>query len=194
MMNSDSAKGKILIVEDDEGVADYIKDFLERRGHDSEIASDGIRAQQLLEKENYRLILTDVIFFQSGGIDLINSIRQKDKTTPIVVMTGFGPEVAEEAMKAGANEFLLKPFDMLQMTKKIGRFVDLEGLEKRFGVIAVEKGFITSDQLLEVLKIQIQEDVEKGNHRLIGRILLEQELITFPQIDKVVESLKHKET
>ncbi len=67
--------------------------------------------------------------------------------------------------------------------------METEQFEKRFGVIAIEKGFITPDQLIEAIKIQVTEDIEEGKHRLIGRILLEQGLITIPQIDEVLESL-----
>ena len=62
-------------------------------------------------------------------------------------------------------------------------------LEKRFGTIAVEKRFITLDQLVKAMNIQILEDVEKGVHRLIGEILLELGFITIPQIDEVLDSL-----
>lgn len=62
-------------------------------------------------------------------------------------------------------------------------------LEKRFGVLAVEKGFIAPGQLIEAMKIQVMEDIEKGKHRLIGRILLEQRLITLSQIDDVLNSM-----
>jgi hypothetical protein len=62
-------------------------------------------------------------------------------------------------------------------------------LEKRFGILAVEKGFITADQVIEALRIQVMEDIEKGKHRLIGRILLEQGLITLSQIEKLLDSL-----
>ena len=64
-----------------------------------------------------------------------------------------------------------------------------QGLEKRFGTIAVEKGFITLDQLVDAMNIQILEDVEKGVHRLIGEILLELGSITVSQIDEVLDSL-----
>jgi hypothetical protein len=67
--------------------------------------------------------------------------------------------------------------------------MEREHLEKRFGVIAVDKGLITPDQLIEALKIQVTEDMEKGKHRLIGRILLEQGLITTEQIDEVLDEL-----
>jgi len=67
--------------------------------------------------------------------------------------------------------------------------METEHLEKRFGVLAVEKGLITADQVIEALKIQVMEDIEKGKHRLIGRILLEQGLITLSQIDDLLDSL-----
>ena len=67
--------------------------------------------------------------------------------------------------------------------------METEHLEKRFGLIAFEKGLITADQLVEALKIQVMDDIEKGRHRLIGRILLEQGLITTEHIDEILESL-----
>lgn len=67
--------------------------------------------------------------------------------------------------------------------------METQHLEKRFGVIAIEKGFITPEQLVEALKIQIMEDVEKGKHRLIGRIILEQGIMSLDQIDAVLDTL-----
>jgi hypothetical protein len=67
--------------------------------------------------------------------------------------------------------------------------METDHLEKRFGVLAVEKGFVNPDQVIEALKIQVMEDIEKGKHRLIGRILLEQGLITLSQINNVLASI-----
>ena len=64
-----------------------------------------------------------------------------------------------------------------------------EHLEKRFGLIAVEKGFVTKEQLIEALNIQVIEDIEQGKHRLVGRILLEQGILTIEQIDNVMEEM-----
>ena len=61
--------------------------------------------------------------------------------------------------------------------------------EKRFGVIAIESGYVTPKQFVDALKIQVMEDIEKGQHRLIGRILLEQGVMTLVQIDTVLEKL-----
>ncbi len=67
--------------------------------------------------------------------------------------------------------------------------MDIEHIEKRFGITAVEKGFITSDQVIEALTIQVAEDLSIGTHRPIGKILLENELITLQQVDKVLKSM-----
>lgn len=62
-------------------------------------------------------------------------------------------------------------------------------MDRRFGLTAVQEGYITLDQLLEAIKIQITEEIEKGEHRLIGRILYEMGVITPPQIDEVLKSM-----
>ena len=67
--------------------------------------------------------------------------------------------------------------------------MDIEHLEKRFGVTAVDKGFITSDHVVEALTIQVAEDLSIGRHRPIGRILLENELITLQQVEEVLETM-----
>ena len=61
--------------------------------------------------------------------------------------------------------------------------------EKRFGVVAVERGFVTIEQVAEAMKVQIIEDMGKGTHRLIGAILLEQGLLDDAQLNEVLNIL-----
>jgi len=65
----------------------------------------------------------------------------------------------------------------------------VEKIDKRFGVVAVEKGFITPEQLIEAIKIQILEDLGDANHGLIGQILLEKGFITTHQINEVLKTI-----
>ena len=90
---------------------------------------------------------------------------------------------------AGADDFLLKPFDIFQLKGKMGKFLDVKMMDRRFGIVAVEKGFITPDELVQVLGIQVRENIAEGKHRRIGDILLERELITSEQIEEVLGSL-----
>jgi hypothetical protein len=62
-------------------------------------------------------------------------------------------------------------------------------VEKRFGTIAVEKEFITVDQLMDALEVQVREDMAGLKHRLIGRILYDMGFITFPQIEEIMSSM-----
>ncbi len=72
---------------------------------------------------------------------------------------------------------------MVKTTAKINHY------EKRFGIIAIERGFISSEDLIEALKVQVGEEIEIGKHRLLGEILLYQDKITARQIDDVVKTL-----
>jgi hypothetical protein len=65
-------------------------------------------------------------------------------------------------------------------------------MHKRFGAIAVQKQFITTEQLLEALKLQAEENVGKGQHRLIGQILFELGYITETQIEEVLEVINDR--
>lgn len=64
--------------------------------------------------------------------------------------------------------------------------------DKRFGVTAVEKGFITLDQLFDAMRIQLTEEIEKREHRLIGTILFDMGILSPSQIDEVLDSMRKK--
>ena len=64
-----------------------------------------------------------------------------------------------------------------------------EDNEMRFGIIAVEKGFITADQVVNALEVQVKEDLSSGKHQRIGMILLEQGHITLQQVNEVLEEM-----
>ena len=66
----------------------------------------------------------------------------------------------------------------------------VEVRDKRFGVIAVEKGFVTKEQLFEALKIQIEEDLQHKTHNLIGVILIGLGFLTHEQADEILLEMK----
>ena len=70
----------------------------------------------------------------------------------------------------------------------------IEDFDKRFGTIAVENAFISLDQLLEAMRIQLTEDTEGKKRRLIGQILFDLGYMTFDQIDEVLRLVVHKTT
>jgi hypothetical protein len=67
--------------------------------------------------------------------------------------------------------------------------MSLQALEKRFGMVAVQKGYITIDQLIEAIAVQIREELELNKHRLLGQILLEKGFLTPPTLKQVLDQL-----
>jgi len=67
--------------------------------------------------------------------------------------------------------------------------MSIEYTDKRFGVVAIEKGFISLDQLLESIKIQIEEEIEQGLHRIVGAILVEKGVMNLLQVEEVLHSI-----
>ncbi len=106
---------RILVVDDDEGILGLLRNCMEAMGISVDTARDGVEALRLWGTGTYGLVLTDVVYMYSGGIDLVQQIRSVDSEIPILVMTGYGEEVAKEAVAAGANHILLKPFHLFEV-------------------------------------------------------------------------------
>ncbi|MDA8123887.1 MAG: hypothetical protein M0009_01685 [Deltaproteobacteria bacterium] len=70
--------------------------------------------------------------------------------------------------------------------------VKVEHYEKRFGITAVEKGLITADDLVKGLTIQVEEDIRKIPHRLLGEIFFEMGLMTSAQVEEVLSHILKK--
>ena len=68
--------------------------------------------------------------------------------------------------------------------------METEQLEKRFGVLAVEKGFVSPEQIQEALEIQVTENIEKKKHRFIGTILVEQGHLKHSQTSEVLKAME----
>ena len=72
---------------------------------------------------------------------------------------------------------------MMDESKKTAHY------EKRFGIIAVEKGFITQEELIHALTVQVREDIEHGVHRLIGELLFDLKIMQENEIEEVVKEI-----
>jgi hypothetical protein len=68
--------------------------------------------------------------------------------------------------------------------------MEKEQQDIRFGIIAVNKGFVTPEQVVKAFETQLAEDLSKGGHKPIGQILLDRELITRAQLDEILQDLK----
>jgi len=127
---------KVLIVDDDPGIRDALSDLVRLLGYSTYTAEDGLNAMQFLNDGPYLCVFTDIMMPKMTGLELIKEIKSKDLSTPIVVITGYASvEMAIDAMKYGASDFISKPFKMKQIEfilKKVKRERSLLEENKRF--------------------------------------------------------------
>jgi DNA-binding response OmpR family regulator len=110
----------ILIVEDELGIVQFLKQGLEEEGYFITTAGDGLKGFELTQKKQFDLILLDWMLPKITGIDLCKAIRIKDKTTPIIFLTARDTvNETIEGLKAGANDYIKKPFSFEELVERI---------------------------------------------------------------------------
>lgn len=128
----------ILVVEDDAALREAICDTLELAGQAVVSVAGSEAALQLLERQSVALVISDVRMVPVDGIALLKEIRSRLPHLPVVLMTAFADvDRAVEAMRAGACDFLLKPFEPTALLDHIRRYRLPEGLDDE-GVIALD--------------------------------------------------------
>ena len=120
-------KQRILVVDDEKGVRDLLEAMLEKKGHDVTCLADAESALQAVEKEDPDLIITDLRLPGMAGEELVEMLKQKRPSLPVVVISGFGKtKDVVEVIKRGAENYLPKPF-----TPEDLEVVVFKALEKR---------------------------------------------------------------
>src|SRR5690348_1825193 len=120
-------KQRILVVEDEEKLRRVIELQLTSAGFDVDKAGSAEEALKMAERAD--LILTDLKLPGMDGLELLASIRRQNMQSPVIVMTAFGTiEVAVEAMKAGAADFLLKPFSLDHLMAVVHKALEVRAL------------------------------------------------------------------
>lgn len=121
MENSNQQK-KILLAEDDSTLAEMLIYLLERQGCTVSHANNGSAALDLLAAERPDLVLLDIIMPQLSGYEVLRHIRKTAdfKTLPVIMLTSQsqGKDVTE-ALEAGANDYIVKPFDPEELVARV---------------------------------------------------------------------------
>jgi two-component system response regulator FlrC len=113
----------VLIVEDDPNLREAVCDTLELAGQAAVSASGGEEALHLLETQAVSLVVSDVRMMPMDGITLLKEIRSRHAHLPVVLMTAYADvDRAVEAMRAGACDFLLKPFEPRALLEHVARY------------------------------------------------------------------------
>ncbi|MCV9928883.1 response regulator [Flavobacterium sp. LS1R49] len=109
---------KVLVVEDNRINQIVTRKIIEKNNYSCTVVDDGYAALEILEKECFDIILMDINMPLMNGFETTRKIRLKDIKTPIVALTAFDKdEITEEAISAGINDIIIKPFESMKLFK-----------------------------------------------------------------------------
>jgi len=145
--------GKILVVDDERGMREFLTIMLQKEGHDVASASNGKEAVSLIGQQTFDIVITDLKMPQLDGIGVLRTVKESAPETVVIMITAYASaETAVDAMKQGAYDYITKPFKIEEI-KLIVRN-------------AIEKRRLSEENL--ILRRKIQEWTTSG---VIGGIV-----------------------
>ena len=137
----------ILLVEDEEPMRMVLNDRLRSEGYLVDNAFDGETAFEKARSSPFDLLIVDIILPRKNGLELCSDIRTAGFATPILLLTALDDSVVEMAgRKAGADDYLTKPFNMLDLTTRVERLLSPELASKnQSGRVPQGQSAVTSD-------------------------------------------------
>ena len=145
-------KAKILVVDDERLILWSMEQSLKKEGYETFMAETGEKGLEIFEKETPDLVLLDIKLPGMDGLQALKKIQQIKKDSPVIIITAHGSiELAVEAMKFGAIDFIKKPFDVQEIK------------------IIIQKSLETNRLRREVSQHRVEKKERFGFHNLIGQ-------------------------
>jgi two-component system response regulator AtoC len=128
---------RVLLVDDEPSVRFALKELVEGRGWEPLVARSGADALDLVDRAD--VVVTDFSMPEMDGMELLRAIHERDQSLPVILLTAHGSErLAVRAIKAGAYEYVPKPFDVDELALAVGRALEARALRARNRQLAAE--------------------------------------------------------
>jgi DNA-binding response OmpR family regulator len=141
---------RVLLVEDESGIAQFIIQGLMEAGHTVELIKDGIQAQNYISSLDYDVIILDIMLPQIDGFILLQKIRKQNNTTPVLILTAKDAiEDRVQGLDNGADDYLTKPFAFSELLAR------LRALQRR-PPLQVQSILTVADLTLDPIKREVK--------------------------------------
>lgn len=185
---------QILVVEDEQDIRQLMCLHLSRKGHNIEEAVNGSKAYEILDQKSFDLIILDWMLPGMSGLELLSWIRNKPRplgVTPILFVTAKSePENIVKALQTGADDYLVKPFDLRVLMARVSSLLrrhEIRELEKSDSQSKLTIGNLTLDREAHKVFIQNQEVILTLSEFLLletllknqGKVLSRQQLASY---------------
>jgi two-component system response regulator AtoC len=156
----------IVIVDDDLSLCHFLTKPLSHKGYQVIACHNGKQALQIINEQEVNLILLDNKLPDRTGLDILREIKQSHPKMPVIIMTAFGTtDTAIEAMRLGAFDYILKPFELEEISELVAKGLEANKLMKRAVAIpALFESLEDSDQIIG--KSKVMQEV----YKLIGQV------------------------
>jgi two-component system, NtrC family, response regulator len=132
-------KTSLLLIDDDDSLRRVLEFGLAEAGHNVRTAASGEEGLQLLEKNSFDAVITDITMPGMSGMEVLRTIRGKDADLPVILITAYGTiESAVEAMKEGAFDYVTKPVSRDELRLTIDKALKLRKLERENAELRAE--------------------------------------------------------
>jgi two-component system OmpR family response regulator len=111
---------RVLLIEDEPGIVDFVRRGLEAEGFAVEAALDGIEGERLALQGSFDAVVLDLMLPRRGGLEVLAAMRQAMPSLPVIVLTARdGIEDRVEGLEAGAADYIVKPFSMAELVARV---------------------------------------------------------------------------
>src|SRR3954471_19084961 len=123
-------KSRVLVVDDEESIREFLEIMLRKEGYEVTCAEDGQKALELIKKKSFDLVISDLQMPNMTGIELLRHVKDQYPDILFMMITAFGTtETAVEAMKLGAYDYITKPFKIDEVRININNALKSKRLE-----------------------------------------------------------------
>lgn len=156
---------KILIVDDDPVLLNLMGNYIGYFGHEYSTAANGLEAKEKLEKETFGIVITDMMMPKMDGMQLLQHIRATYPRTNVIVITGYDRTFTyTDVIKAGASDFIAKPFNADELEAKLKRVLREQELVSQLELLSI------SDPLTNIYNrrhfdVKIEQEVQRAHRQ-----------------------------
>ena len=195
----------ILVVEDDHNISDLIRMYLEKEGFEVRIAYDGGKAVEEYDAKAPDMVLLDIMLPGKDGFALMEDFKKKD--IPVLYLTAKDDVASKvKGLKLGAEDYMVKPFEMLELLVRIEKILERTGRAKRILTIKNIQADLQSHQILKdgipvnlkpleydlfILLLQ-NKNIALGREELLKRVWGEEYLGESRTVDVHIGQLRKK--
>lgn len=144
------ASNQVLVVDDDNYIRLFLQETLEDKGYEVVLAENGEDALEKVKAARPDLVLSDLKMPKKDGLELLQELQKMDRPPGVIIITAYGTvETAVKAMKAGAFDYLTKPFSITEIESRLNRYFELSSLRRENHTL--RKQLKAQDALIDIV-------------------------------------------